>query len=277
MISLPTSIKNKKIKENHSVFEIESLYPGYGVTIGNALRRVILSSLVGAAVTEAKIKNASHEFSTIPGIKEDVLTILMNLKQLRFKMHGDEPQTATLSLKGEKEAKAKNFEFSSEVELANPDLHIATITDKGTELEIEIKIEKGVGYEFQDDAKNKKGIGVIGLDAAFTPIRRVNYVVENMRVGKRTDFDKINLEVETDGTITPEEALGAALKILISHFSFLKDDFFGAEIKEAKAEKEIEAEESETENQEEATKETEVKEKKAKKTKKATTTTKKKK
>lgn len=235
MISLPTSIKNKKIKDNHSVFEIESLYPGYGVTIGNALRRVILSSLVGAAVTEAKIKDAPHEFSTIPGVKEDVLNILMNLKQLRFKMHGDEPQVATLKVKGEKVALGKDFKFSPELELANPDLHIATITEKTTELEIEIKVEKGVGYEFQDDPKNKKGIGVIGLDAAFTPIKRVNYIVENMRVGKRTDFDKVSLEVETDGTITPEDALSESLKILISHFTFLKNDYFG--IEEAKEEK----------------------------------------
>ncbi|MFA5080274.1 MAG: DNA-directed RNA polymerase subunit alpha [Candidatus Paceibacterota bacterium] len=271
MISLPTSIKNKKIKENHSVFEIESLYPGYGVTIGNALRRVILSSLVGAAVTEAKIKGASHEFSTISGVKEDVLNILMNLKQLRFKMHGDEPQMATLRVKGEKEVLGKNLEFSSELELANPDHHIATITEKGTELEIEIKIEKGVGYEFQDDPKIKKGIGVIGLDAAFTPIKRVNYIVENMRVGKRTDFDKVSLEVETDGTITPEDALGEALKILISQFEFLKDDFFGVEeIKEIKPAKEIKPEEIITEEVEE------VKEKPAKKAKKTTTVKKKK-
>lgn len=273
MISLPTSIKNKKIKENHSVFEIESLHPGYGVTIGNALRRVILSSLVGAAVTEAKIKDAPHEFSTIPGVKEDVLNILMNLKQLRFKMHGDEPQMATLKVKGEKEALGKNFEFSSELELANPELHIATVTEKSTELEIEIKIEKGVGYEFQDDPKNKKGIGVIGLDAAFTPIKRVNYIVENMRVGKRTDFDKVSLEVETDGTITPEDALGEALKILISQFSFLRDDFFGAEeVKEEKPTKEAKAEEVVTEEAPEEVKE----EKPAKKAKKATTTKKKK-
>jgi DNA-directed RNA polymerase subunit alpha len=230
MIPLPTSIKNKKIKENHSIFEIESLYPGYGVTIGNALRRVILSSLVGAAVTEVKIKDAPHEFSTIVGVKEDVLNILMNLKQLRFKMYGDEPQKAILKVKGEKEVLAKNFEFSPELQLANPDLHIATITEKGTELEIEVKIEKGVGYEFNDDPKNKKGIGVIGLDAAFTPIRKVNYIVENMRVGKRTDFDKVSLEVETDGTITPEEALAEAFNVLISHFSFLKEDYFGKEV-----------------------------------------------
>ncbi|MDD4409230.1 MAG: DNA-directed RNA polymerase subunit alpha [Candidatus Pacebacteria bacterium] len=263
MIPLPTSIKNKKIKENHSIFEIESLYPGYGVTIGNALRRIILSSLVGAAVTEVKIKDAPHEFSTIPGVKEDVLNILMNLKQLRFKMYGDEPQRITLKVKGEKEALAKNFELNPQLELANPELHIATVTEKSTELEIEIKIEKGVGYEFNDDPKNKKAIGVIGLDAAFTPIRKVNYIVENMRVGKRTDFDKVSLEVETDGTITPEESLSEALNILISHFSFLKDDFFGKEAVEAVTE---EVKEEAVVVEEEVVEEKE--EKKVKKTKK---------
>jgi DNA-directed RNA polymerase subunit alpha len=264
MIPLPTSIKSKKIKENHSIFEIESLHPGYGVTIGNALRRVILSSLVGAAVTEVKIKGVPHEFSTIDGVKEDVLNILMNLKQLRFKMYGDEPQRATLKLKGEKEALAKNFEFSPQLELANPELHIATITEKSTELEIEVKVEKGVGYQFNDDPKDKKGIGVIGLDAAFTPIKKVNYIVENMRVGKRTDFDKVNLEVETDGTITPEDALSEALNVLISHFSFLKDDFFGAPVV---ATEEVAVEKKE-EVVEEAVPEAAPEEKKAKKTRK---------
>lgn len=259
MIPLPTSIKNNKIKENHSIFEIESLHPGYGVTIGNALRRVILSSLVGAAVTEVKIKDAPHEFSTIPGVKEDVLNILMNLKQLRFKMYGDEPQRATLKVKGEKEATGKNFEFSPELELANPDLHIATVTEKSTELEIEIKVEKGVGYEFNDDPKNKKGVGIIGLDAAFTPIKKVNYVVENMRVGKRTDFDKVSLEVETDGTITPEDALREALTVLISHFVFLKDDFFGS----AEAPQETEAANEEAAVEEKAEKKPKAKKEKA--------------
>ena len=224
MIPLPTSIKSRKTKDNCEVFEIESLYPGYGVTIGNALRRVLLSSLNGAAVTEVKIKNAPHEFSTLSGVKEDILHILMNLKQLRFKMFIDEPQTAVLKVKGEKEAKAKDFEFSPELKLANPDLHIAQLTDKSSELEIEIRVEKGVGYVFQEESGEKKGIGVIGLDAAFTPIVRANYVVENMRVGKRTDFEKISLEIETDGTISPKEALKESLSVLISHFSFLDSE-----------------------------------------------------
>ncbi|MFA5232405.1 MAG: DNA-directed RNA polymerase subunit alpha [Candidatus Paceibacterota bacterium] len=224
MIPLPTSIKSRKTADNCEVFEIESLYPGYGVTIGNALRRVLLSSLNGAAVTEVKIKGAPHEFSTLSGIKEDILHILMNLKQLRFKMFSEEPQTAVLKIKGEKEATGKDFEFSPELRLANPDLHIAQLTDKSSELEIEIKIEKGVGYVFQEESKEKKGIGVIGLDAAFTPVVRANYVVENMRVGKRTDFEKVSLEIETDGTISPKEVLKESLSILISHLGFLDNE-----------------------------------------------------
>ena len=224
MIPLPSSMKNRKIKDNCEVVEIEALDPGYGVTVGNALRRVLLSSLTGAAVTEAKIKGAPHEFSVLSGVKEDVLHILMNLKQLRFKMFSDEPQTAVLKIKGEKEAKGKDFEFSPELKLANPDLHIAQLTDKNAELEIEIKVEKGVGYAFQEGSKEKKGIGVIGLDAVLTPIVRANYVVENMRVGKRTDFEKVLLEIETDGTISPQEALKESLSILISHFSFLDSE-----------------------------------------------------
>jgi DNA-directed RNA polymerase subunit alpha len=224
MIPLPTSVKSKNLKDNCQVFEIESLYPGYGVTIGNALRRVILSSLNGAAVTEVKIKDAPHEFSTLSGVKEDVLHILMNLKQLRFKMFSSDPQTAVLKIKGEKEATGADFEFSPELKLANPELHIAQLTDKSSELEIEIKIEKGVGYIFQEENNGKKGIGVIGLDAIFTPIVKANYIVENMRVGNRTDFEKLSLEIETDGTITPEEAMKESLNILISHFNFLDNE-----------------------------------------------------
>jgi DNA-directed RNA polymerase subunit alpha len=240
MISLPTAIKTKKISDNNAIFEIESLYPGYGITIGNALRRVLLSSLNGAAVTEVKIKNAPHEFATMEGVKEDVLHIMMNLKKLRFKIFTDTPQMATLRVKGEKEVFGKDFKISDDLKLANPELHIATVTDKNTEFEVEIKVEKGVGYVFEDK-EEKKGIGVIGLDAAFTPVVKANYTVENMRVGDRTDFDKVALDVETDGTIAPEEALIESLNILLSHFNFLSGEmaaFVPAEKKEdAKEEK----------------------------------------
>jgi DNA-directed RNA polymerase subunit alpha len=236
MIPLPTSIKTKNISNNNSVFEIESLYPGYGVTLGNAIRRVLLSSLSGAAVTEVKIKDAPHEFATLKGVKEDVLHILMNIKQLRFKIFTEDPQTATLVVKGEKEVTGKDFELPADLKLANPDLHIATLTDKSAQLEIEIKVEKGMGYVFEDK-EIKKSVGVIGMDAIFTPIKKVNYVVENMRVGKRTDFDKLSLEVETDGTITPEEALSQSLDILVSQFQYILENITTAEKKETKKKK----------------------------------------
>jgi DNA-directed RNA polymerase subunit alpha len=243
MIPLPTSIKGKKVSDNLVIFEIESLYPGYGVTVGNALRRVLLSSLDGAAVTEVKIKNVPHEFATLPGVKEDILHVLMNLKQLRFKIFTDEPQIAVLKVKGEKKVTGKDFEKNAELKLANPEVHIATLTDKSTEFEVEVKVEKGTGYRFHD-VTDKKDIGVIGLDAVFTPIKKVNYTVENMRVGKRTDFDKVILEVETDGTITPEEALGESLNILISHFNFLYEDM-GFKGKEEESVAAVEAQETE--------------------------------
>jgi DNA-directed RNA polymerase subunit alpha len=241
MIPLPTSIKTKKVSDNHAIFDIESLYPGYGITLGNAIRRVLLSSLIGAAVTEVKIKNALHEFATLEGVKEDVLHILMNLKQLRFKSFIDEPQTAILKVKGEAEVSGKDFECPADLKLANPDLHIATITDKKTELEIEIKIEKGVGYVFEDK-EEKKDVGVIGMDAIYTPIKKVNYVVESMRVGNRTDFDMIALEIETDGTISPEEAFAESLSILLAQFGFLSQEMSGA-VAEIKAEEVAEVKE----------------------------------
>ncbi|MDD3386540.1 MAG: DNA-directed RNA polymerase subunit alpha [Candidatus Pacebacteria bacterium] len=236
MIPLPTSIKTKKVSKNNSIFEIESLYPGYGVTLGNAIRRTILSSLIGAAITEVKIKNAPHEFATIKGVKEDVLHILMNIKQLRFKMFTDEPQTATLLVKGEKVVTGEDFECPADLKLINSDLHIATITDKSTEMEIEVKVERGLGYVFEDK-EIKRSVGVIGMDAIFTPIKKVNYTVENMRVGKRTDFDRLSLEVETDGTISPEEALSKSLKILLEQFNFLSEQVVVEEEEEIVEEK----------------------------------------
>jgi DNA-directed RNA polymerase subunit alpha len=208
--------------KNQAVFEVEGLYPGYGVTVGNALRRVLLSSLQGVAVTEVKIKGASHEFSTVPGILEDVIMILLNLKNLRFKIYEGEVQKVQLQVKGEKEVKGGDFTLFPQIELANPELHIATVTDKKTELDIEITIEKGVGYEPKDQRKTKKSeIGTMVLDAIFTPIKNVNFQVESMRVGDRTDFDKLKLEIETDGTLTPEEAFHQASEILIKHFTLM--------------------------------------------------------
>jgi len=226
MIPLPLKPKIIKKEKNKAIFEIESLYPGYGVTMGNSLRRVLISSLEGAAITQMKIKGVAHELSTIPGILEDVVTIMLNLKQLRFKIFSEEPQKARLLVKGEKEVKGSDFDLPAQVELVNKDCHIATLADKKSELDIEIQIEKGIGYSPREVRKKEKlEIGVISLDAIFTPIQRVAFRVENMRVGERTDFDRLFLEIETDGTISPEEAFYQASEILLSHFSLFTETF----------------------------------------------------
>lgn len=219
-ITLPSKYKLIRSEGNSAVFEIENLYPGYGITIGNALRRVLLSSLKGSSVTLVKIKGVSHEFSTVPHVIEDVVEIILNLKQIRFKLEGDEAQTVTLKVKGEKEVTAADITTPSQVKVINGDIHIATLTDKKAELEIEMTIEKGLGYvPVEQRRKEKLEIGAIAVDAIFTPIRKVNYEVENMRVGDRTDFNRIKLFVETDGSIDPEESLQKAVSILINQFS----------------------------------------------------------
>jgi len=232
MIPLPLPIKITEKDKNHAIFEIEGLYPGYGATIGNSLRRVLLSSLSGVAVTEVRIKGAPHEFSTMSGILEDTIVILLNLKNLRFKIHEGDFQKIQLKVKGEKKVKGSDFKIPSQVKLSNPEAHIATITDKKIELEIEILIEKGIGYEQKDHRKARRGIaslqekteiGTIFLDAIYTPIKNVKIEVENMRVGDRTDFDKLNLEIETDGTITPEMAFFEACDILMKHFNIISE------------------------------------------------------
>jgi DNA-directed RNA polymerase subunit alpha len=247
MISLPLQPKIIEKKENKAIFEIEALSPGYGVTIGNSLRRVLLSSLSGAAVTQMKIKGVPHEFSTIPGVLEDVILIILNLKQLRFRLYSDQPQKATLKVKGEKKVKGSDFTFPPQVELVNKNSPIATLTTKSAELEMEIQIEKGIGYSPREARKEKLEIGIIPLDAIFTPIKRVSHRIENMRVGERTDFDRLFLEIETDGTIAPETALFQASEILVRHFSLFTDTFKKAErvlpvkavIKKEKAKKKV--------------------------------------
>lgn len=236
MVLLPKPPKIISKKEHSACFEIEALYPGYGVTIGNSFRRVLLSSLSGAAITQMKIKGIQHEFSTIPGVLEDVITIAMNLKLLRFKMYTDELQKAVLKIKGEKKVEGSDFKLSSQIELINKSSHVATLTNKKAELDIEIQIEKGIGYEPVERRKKQKKleIGVIPIDAIFTPIKRVNYSVENMRVGERTDFDRLCLEIKTDGTITPEEAFFQAADILIKQFSLFAEPFKSSKIPKEK-------------------------------------------
>lgn len=234
MIPLPLPPKVIQKKKNKAVFEVEGLYPGYGVTIGNSLRRVLLASLQGAAITEVKMKGVPHEFSTIPGVLEDTIMILLNIKNLRFKIFEGESQKIELHKKGEGEVTGADFKLPSQIKLANPELHIVTITDKKTEFDMEILVEKGIGYEQKDQRKTKKSeIGAIALDAIFTPIKNVNFQVENMRVGDRTDFDKLSLEIETDGTITPEEAFFEACDILIKHFNIIFEGKASKEKEEA--------------------------------------------
>jgi DNA-directed RNA polymerase subunit alpha len=210
--------KTKIIREEGFVgtYEIDGLYPGYGHTLGNSLRRIILSSIPGAAVTQTKIKGVEHEFSSIDGVKEDVITILLNLKKLRIKLITDEPQVITLKAKGIKKLTAKDIEVPGQVEILNPELHIVELTDKNAEVDIEITVEKGLGYVSKDILrKDRVDIGTISLDATFTPIRRANYEVENMRVGDRTDFNRLRITIETDGTLTPHEALEQSISLMI--------------------------------------------------------------
>ncbi len=227
MILLPKPAKIINTKDNWAQFQIEGLYPGYGVTMGNSLRRVLLSSLEGAAITQVKIKGVQHEFSTMPGVLEDVITIIMNLKQLRFKIHSDEPQKAILKIKGEKKIKGSDFEIPTQLELINKDAYITTLTNSKTDFEMEVQVEKGVGYEPAEIRKqdNKLEIGIIPIDAIYTPVKRVSYNVENMRVGDRTDFDRLTLNIETDGIIAPEDAFYQASDILVKHFSLLAEGF----------------------------------------------------
>ncbi|MFH0969405.1 MAG: DNA-directed RNA polymerase subunit alpha [Patescibacteria group bacterium] len=252
-ITLPQKPKYSKTGENSGRFEIFGCYPGYGTTLGNALRRALLSSLSGAAITSVKIKGISHEFSTISGVLEDAVQIILNLKKVRFKMEGDEPIEVSLVSKGEGKVLAKSIKCSSDIEVVNGDQIIATITDKKTELNMEMEINRGLGYiPVEQQERETKEIGVIAIDAIYTPLRRVNYLVEDMRVGKRTDFNKITLEIETDGSISPEDAFKKAIEILVSQFSSLAEISSEDEEEAGKEKKASEKEEKEIEKKEEA-------------------------
>lgn len=225
-ISLPNELKITADKKNPflAIVEIFPLYPGYGHTVGNSLRRVLLSSLEGAGITAVKIKGAHHEFMTLPYIKEEVLEIILNLKQLNIKAYTDEKQEITLSVKGKKNVTASDFKKNSNVEIANTHQHIATLTHKDAELVIEATVEKGLGYSPVEEREKETIVGVISVDTMFSPIKAVGYTVEDIRVGKRTNFDKITFTIETNGTITVEEALNKATEILVQHFTFIKSN-----------------------------------------------------
>lgn len=214
-ITLPSKPRVVSEKEFMGTYEIDGLYPGYGHTLGNSLRRIILSSLTGTAITHVKIKDVAHEFSTMEGVKEDVVTLLLNLKRLRIRLHSTEPQTLSLSVKTAGIITAKDIEAPGQVEILNPDTYIAELSGK-TNLSIEMTVASGLGFVPKEaHQKERVDIGAIALDAVFSPIRRVNYEVENMRVGDRTDFNRLRLFIETDGTLLPREALERSIEIMI--------------------------------------------------------------
>ena len=215
-VTLPSKPRVVAEEENRGTFEIDGLYPGYGHTLGNSLRRIILSSLPGAAITQVKIDGIEHEFSALDGVKEDVITILLNLRRVRLNLHGEEPITVSLKKKGTGVVTAADIDTPTQVEILNPEQHIAEITNKSTTLDIEMTIERGLGYVPREvHQKDKVEIGTIALDAVFTPIRRANYEVENMRVGDRTDYNRLRITIETDGTYTARAALEQAIEIMI--------------------------------------------------------------
>lgn len=259
-IALPQKIEFLKGEEkNQGKIVIEPCYPGYGTTLGNALRRVMLSSLPGAGVVGVKIEGITHEFMTLPHVKEDILEIILNLKQLRLKVFSDEIVKLNLEVHGEKIVKASDITKDSQVEIANPELMIAHITDMAGKLNIEIYVSQGRGYETIESRNEKKHeIGYIEMDTIFSPIFSVSMNIENVRVGKMTNWDKLVLDVLTDGSITAAEAFYASVNILIDQFNSLlfkdkkaKEDEETEEVKPASEEKngeviEIIAEEKES-------------------------------
>lgn len=223
-IDKPT-IKMEISEDSYGKFVCEPLERGYGTTLGNSLRRILLSSLQGAAITSIKIDGVLHEFSTVPGVRDDVTNIILNLKEVCLKINGDyqEPPVIRIDVEGEREVTAADITSSSDIEILNPELHIATLNETGS-LHIEMTVERGRGYVPAD--KNKKPdhtIGIIPIDSIFSPIRRVNYTVNDTRVGNVTDYDKLTLEVWTDGSIRPEDAVSKSASILMAHLKLFRD------------------------------------------------------
>ncbi|MBI2415081.1 MAG: DNA-directed RNA polymerase subunit alpha [Candidatus Kerfeldbacteria bacterium] len=221
-LQLPSQISAEMLADNRALFSISPCYPGYGTTLGNALRRVLLSSLPGAAITAVKIKGAEHEFSTMAHVKEDVVDILLNLKQVRFKIHSDEAVEVKLLVNGKKKITAKDFEKNNLVEIANPEQLIATLTNEAGKFELTTIVQKGRGYVPVEARENEKlEVGYMALDAVYTPIRVVNFNTEHVRVEQMTNYDKLMLDITTDGTVTPQVAFTQACQILVDHFNLL--------------------------------------------------------
>ena len=216
-------IKELVVDETKSVFTIEPLLPGYGATMGNALRRVLLSSLPGTAISSIKIDGVAHEFSAITHVKEDMIEIIMNLRKINFKSYSDEPVTVSLTAKGPKVITANDFKLTSDVEILNPDQYIATL-DKRTVFDMEVVLETGRGFRPTEEKDvEKSDIGRISIDSVFSPVKLINFKTESTRVGQMTNFDKIELEISTNGAISPRDALTQAGKILVQHFNYIAE------------------------------------------------------
>ncbi len=216
-----TEVSNDK-KAHRSVFAIEPLYPGYGMTVGNALRRVLLSSLPGAAITHVKIDGVTHEFTTLPYVKEDMVDVLLNIKQIRFRLHSQEPVTVSLNVKGAQAVTAGDITPNSDIEVINKNQEICTITDAAGTVSMEFIVAPGRGYvPVENREKEKLDIGMIAVDAIYTPVKNVNFTTEHVRVEQITNYDKLVLDVTTDGSLTPTDALNQAAQILLDHFQFI--------------------------------------------------------
>ena len=242
---LPSSIRfEPSERPNEGVLIIEPCFHGYGTTLGNALRRVLLSSLPGAAVTAVKIKGVNHEFQPIENVKEDALEIILNLKSLRLKVFNDEPVVLSLTSKGKKIVTAGDIDANADVEIVNPEIPIATVTSDDGELEMEITVMRGRGYSSTEERTNEvHDLGTISIDSLFSPIRNVGYRVEDTRVGEITNFDRLIMNIETDGTISPEDAVRESVQILIDHFNLLVQnpaaDFSEAVVDESEVKDEV--------------------------------------
>lgn len=222
VVEIP-KIKEQEIEKSKSVFVIEPLYPGYGATMGNALRRVLLSSLTGTAISSVKLEGVSHEFSAIPHVKEDMIEIIMNLRKVIFNSFSDEPISIEINSKGPNEITAADFKIKSGVEILNPDQHIATL-DKSAVFNLEVVVERGRGFiPTEEKDIEKSDIGRIAVDSVFSPVKHVNLKVEHTRVGQMTNYDKVELEVTTNGSILPKDALSEASKILVEHFNYIAE------------------------------------------------------
>src|SRR5579864_4516965 len=224
-------VEYAELSDTYGKFVVEPLDRGFGVTLGNALRRVLLAAIPGAAVTSVKIENVLHEFSTVPGVVEDVTQLILNLKELTFKLHSDKPKLLRLDVKAKKEVTAGDLQPDAEVEILNPDLQIATLDGKNAHLVMELVVERGKGYvPAERHRKSEHVIGVIPVDSVFSPIQKVNYGIEDTRVGQATDYDRLVFEVWTDGSIRPEEALQESARLLIEDFRLFVGTAVGPDV-----------------------------------------------